>query len=90
MTEETVVEYQTRPMWKRAKFVLPMTGMILVTALTLLALGLIVAYPKSAAAISSMLATVSLSIGGMAATGSAGIAAYDTFQARKNGGDDRR
>ena len=75
-------KYQVRPMWRRAKFVLPMAGMLIVSGLVVLAMVVIVAKPEVATAVSTMVPAVALAIGGMAAVGGAGVAAHDTFRDR--------
>lgn len=75
-------KYEHRSMWFRAKFVLPMVGMLLVTGLVVAAMGVIVAKPDVAASVATMIPAVALAIGGMAAIGGAGVAAHDTFRDR--------
>ena len=83
--ENQTVEYTTRPMWHRAKFVLPMAGMLLVTGMFGAALIVIVAAPAVAGAVSTMVPAVALAMGGMAAVGGAGVAAHDSFRDRNGG-----
>ena len=75
-------KYTHRPMWRRAKFVLPMAGMLLVTGLVVAAMAVIVAKPEVAASVATMIPAVALAIGGMAAVGGAGVAAHDSFRDR--------
>ena len=74
--------YEERPMWRRAKFVLPMAGMLLVTGMFGAALVVIVAVPAVAGSVSTMVPAVALAIGGMAAVGGAGVAAHDAYRER--------
>lgn len=79
-------KYATRSMWHRAKFVLPMVGMILVTIKFGAALLVIVFKPEVAGPVAQMVPAVALAIGGMAAVGGAGVAAHDAFRERNGGG----
>ena len=83
---ENGAKYQVRPMWRRAKFVLPMAGMLIVSGLVVAAMIVIVAKPEVAGAVSTMIPAVALAIGGMAAIGGAGVAAHDSVRARNGSG----
>ncbi len=75
-------QYAIRPMWRRAKFVLPMVGMILATGMFGAALVVILMKPEVAGAVATMVPATVLAIGGMAAVGGAAVAAHDSFRDR--------